>query len=192
MIDLSILLKQIPNKSDYKSTITNKLKLELHDMIVSNNHKCILELGTNIGYGTIFLAHACYMVGDSVLYTIDNNSDMLYKAQSLHEKYGLRDWVEFISMNLYDKTDVGWSVLEELPVTFAFIDAVHDYENVLIDVNNVKRMYGDIDICLHDYGLVGSGVKQVAQEFGIKRFMGEEKDYNPLGNLTDDWEAVLI
>ena len=185
-------MKQIPNKSAYKSTATNKLKLELHDMIVSNNHKCVLELGTNIGYGTIFLAHSCYEVGDSVVYTVDNSSDMLHKAEVLHETYNLRDWVEFIQMDLYNKEDDGWLILESLPVSFVFIDAVHDYNHVFSDVSNVKRMYGDIDICLHDYGLVDSGVKQVAQEFGIKRVMGEEKDYNPLGNLTDDWEAVLI
>jgi len=194
MIDLNLrtLLKEIPDKSNYKSTATNKLKMELHDIIVKNEHRCVLELGTNIGCSTIFLSYACFEVGDSVLYSVDNYSDGLHEAETLHEKYGIRDWVEFIQMDLYNKEDNGWSVLESLPVSFVFIDALHDYEHVFSDVSNIKRMYGDIDICLHDYGLVGSGVKRVAQEFGIKRFMGEEKDYNPLGNLIDDWEAVLI
>ena len=191
-ITLNVLIENIPNKSVYKSTATNKLKLELHDIIVNNNHECVLEFGTNIGCSTIILAQACRTVGDSVLYTVDNSSDMLYKAEALHEKYNLRDWVEFIQMDLYNNEDAGWTVLETLPVSFEFIDAVHNYENVLSDVNNIKRMYGDIDICLHDYGLVDSGVKRVAQEFGIKKFMGENTDWNPFGGAVDDWEAVLI
>mgnify|MGYP001415544475 CR=1 FL=1 len=191
-IDLNTLIENVPSKSVYKSTATNKLKLELHNMIVKSNHKCVLEFGTNTGCSTVILSHACYTVGDSVLYSVDNSSDVLYKAESLHNDYNLRDWVEFVQMDLYDKDDSNWSVLEDLPVSFAFVDAVHDYENVLSDVMNIKRMYGDIDICLHDFGLVKAGVKEVAKEFGIKKLMGEKDNWNPLGGSVDDWEAVLI
>lgn len=191
-IDLNTLIESVPSKVEYKSTATKKLKIELHNMIVENNHKCVLEFGTNTGCSTVIMSHACFSVGDSVLYSIDNSSDMLYEAESLHEKYGLRDWVEFIKMNLYDKHDASWLVLQKLPVTFAFVDAVHEYENVLSDVMNIKRMYGDIDICLHDYGLLKSGVKDVAKKFGIKRMMGEKDNWNPLGGDVNDWEAVLI
>ena len=41
MISLDVLLNEVPDKSVYKSTATNKLKAEIHNMIVENDHKCV-------------------------------------------------------------------------------------------------------------------------------------------------------
>lgn len=187
------ILDEIPNKNTFKSTTTRKMKSDLYNLVVGGSHRCVLELGTNLGLSSLPIARACYEVGDSVLYSLDNSSECLYKSEKLLVDYELRDYVEFLQFDLYDENQ-DWSVLESLPVTFVFVDAVHDYESVLSDVTNIKRMYGDIDICMHDYGLTGYGVKPTIEKLGlsVKRFLGEENDWNPLGLPVDDWEGVLI
>ena len=64
------ILNEIPNKNTFKSTTTRKMKSDLYDLVVGGSHRCVLELGTNLGLSSLVLARACYEVGDSVLYSL--------------------------------------------------------------------------------------------------------------------------
>jgi SAM-dependent methyltransferase len=188
---LSQILNEVRDKTEYKTTTTEKLKLEIYEQCSLETYRWVLELGCDTGNTTAVMALAMQENGGKVL-AVDNDSDRIEKAMLLMDKLGLRDSVTFKTMDIYKPE--AWDIISKYPIEFAFVDAMHDGDYPLWDIQNIRKHFPRIPVVMHDYGLVGSGVKKAIEKSGqiIRRKMGEERNWNPLKNNTNDWEAVLL
>ena len=188
---LSQILKEVRDKTEYKTTTSQKLKVELYEKCVSETYRWVLELGCDTGNTTAVLALAMQENGGKVL-AVDNDPDRIEKAMLLMDKLGLRDSVTFKTMDIYKPE--AWEIISKYPIEFVFVDAMHEGDYPLWDIQNIREYFPRIPVVMHDYGLIGSGVKDAIHRSGhvITRKLGEESNWNPLKNNTNDWEAVLI
>jgi len=101
----------------------------LHDLIIKNNYKNALEIGTSTGHSTIWIAWALSKTGGKVI-TIEINEERYGKALANFKEAGLSD---FIDARLAD----AHTLVKELkgPFDFVFSDADKEwYTNYFIDV----------------------------------------------------------
>jgi len=189
---LKELLDLVKDKPDYKTTTTSALKLQLYSYIVKNGYRNILELGCDTGNTTVFLAEAA-RVTKGMVFAVDVDSVRISKAKELLEKAGLADYVRFMELDLYDERTAPLVNCAD-GMEFVFIDVNHEHRYVKMDIERCYRNGASPDIVLHDYGLIGAGVKSAITECEcvVRQYMGLEKNWNPKKNNTDDWEAALI
>lgn len=185
------VLETVRDKTKYKTTTTQKLKVQLYERCVLETYRWVLELGCDTGNTTAVLALAMQENGGKVL-AVDNDPNRIEKAMKLMDELGLRDSVIFKTMDIYKPE--AWEILSKYPIEFAFVDAMHSDDYPLWDIQNIQKSFPRIPIVMHDYGLIGAGVKEAIRKSGhiIRGKLGEETDWNPLKNNTEDWEAVLI
>lgn len=101
----------------------------LHDLIIKNNYKKALEIGTSTGHSGIWMAWALSKTGGKLI-TIEIDKDRYQEALNNFEKAGLS---EFIDARLAD----AHKLVKELkgPFDFIFSDADKGwYKNYFIDV----------------------------------------------------------
>lgn len=101
----------------------------LYDLIVKNNYKSALEIGTSTGRSAIWIAWALSKTGGKLI-TIEIDEDRYNKALSNFKASGLSD---FIDARLADAHDL----VKELegPFDFVFCDADKAwYKNYFIDI----------------------------------------------------------
>jgi len=151
----------------------------------------VMELGCDTGNTTAALALAMKQNGGRVL-AIDNDPLRISKAMKLMEELDLQDHVVFKTMDIYRPE--AWEVIGKYPIEFVFVDAMHEGEYPRWDIQNIRKLFPRIPVVMHDYGLVGAGVKSAIEAEGqiVRKFLGMEKDWNPLKGNTEDWEAALI
>lgn len=89
----------------------------LHDLIVENGYKNILEIGTSTGKSTIYLALAASKTGGNVT-TIEINEDRYQEALENFKKAGVS---EYIDARLADAHELVKTI--EGPFDFVFCDA---------------------------------------------------------------------
>jgi len=140
-----------------------------------------LEIGSDLGY-TVFSIQDSF----SYLVGIDINRSSVESSNKHPLKTEKIDFIEgTINTIPYWDYDV------------IFIDANHEYDYVrkdaLLSIKNNKKE--DYSLFFHDYGLKGLGVKKFIHHYFYDNeiiFCGQQKDWNPLGLSTSDWEAVCI
>lgn len=175
----------IPDKHTYKTTITNLLRqqiIEIANGNVLSTPQTWFEIGCDVCYTTETLEPYFHRL---IALDIDQKRIDIAKNRIKSNK------IEYIVGTSNDIPKGDYDVV--------LIDANHEYDFVINDFENVLKMntlkqYG---IIFHDYGLKASGVKQAVQDIVSKfkfesKLLGEEKDWNPLGGTTFDYEAIML
>lgn len=89
----------------------------LHDLVLEHKPRLILELGTSIGYSTLFLADAAKTYGGRVV-TIEWEKYKIDEAKEYLRRADLDSHIQFIC-NEIERELVNWKE----PVDFVFFDA---------------------------------------------------------------------
>lgn len=106
----------------------------LHLMVAELRPERIIELGTNVGISSAYMAAAQHDAGTGTLVTLEASPGRSRVARRMHESLGLPR-VEYV-LGLFDQTLE--SALEK-PVDFAFIDGHHQYEPTLDYFDRIWR-----------------------------------------------------
>ncbi|UCG59343.1 MAG: class I SAM-dependent methyltransferase, partial [Phycisphaerales bacterium] len=100
-----------------------------HDLIVKNNYRDVLEIGTSTGHSTIWLAWACSKTGGMVT-TIEIDEGRHKQAVANLKEAGLRHYVDARLTDAHE-------LVRQLkgPFDFVFSDADKEwYKNYFVDV----------------------------------------------------------
>lgn len=106
----------------------------LHLMVAELRPERIIELGTNVGISSAYMAAAQQDAGQGSLVTLEASPGRSRVARGLHEALGLRG-ISYV-LGLFDATLE--SALDR-PVDFAFIDGHHQYEPTLDYFDRIWR-----------------------------------------------------
>jgi caffeoyl-CoA O-methyltransferase len=101
----------------------------LYDIIIKNNYKSALEIGTNVGYSGVWMAWALSKTGGK-LTTIEIDENNYKQALANFKEAGVADYVDARLADAH-------TLVKELkgPFDFVFSDADKDwYKNYFIDV----------------------------------------------------------
>lgn len=121
----------------------------IYDLIIKNQFKCCLEIGTFKGATTILIAAACDENNSKVI-TININKEELNIAKDISYKINLNN-IQFI---LGESPTILKSIFENNPIDFVFIDGLHNYSTVIeeakicenyIDKNKGFILFHDAD-----------------------------------------------
>lgn len=109
----------------------------LHDIIVKNNYKSALEIGTSTGHSGIWIAWALSKTGGKLI-TIEIDPDRHRTAVENFRQAGLSDYIDARLANAH-------TLVKELkgPFDFVFSDADKDwYKNYFIDIDPKLKVGG--------------------------------------------------
>lgn len=176
------------DKRDNFTTTSFRFKKDLWKFFDKKKYKNLIacEFGTHKGQTTRILSHLFKTV-----YTV-NLPGHLDEAMNLNKD---RDNIGYIGMDLYSKEDLG---INE-PVSVFFVDAVHEYNAVMSDVDRIKEMElgKDVFIIFDDYGLimdVNIAVKDLIEngEIEVVKEIGHRPEYDfGGGRILKDWEGII-
>ena len=181
------IIDNVKHKEEVAHTISKKFKLDLLERYSGEyNNEVAYELGCARGYTTYILSFIFKKV-----YAIDNNNDNIDIATQTCIN---RDNVEFINMNLYAPWPESFNNAD-----FVFIDAVHEYNTVLSDINNCIIHFGNPLLVFDDYGLPSSDVKSaidymiMTDKLEIKEYIGNSPETmkHPRNIKYFDYEGVV-
>lgn len=147
------LLKNIPDKTEWKSTTSHKFKRDLWDFCTQDEifkELTVVELGTHVGHTTKILSHLFNEV-----ITVNNQSQDA--AKELNKD---RNNIVYEQFDLYQNS---WTFSKGDVI---FIDAVHEYGPVLKDVENSLKLKSIIEkkiFVFDDYGM-WLGVQQAVNK----------------------------
>ena len=190
-MDIDFMLKNIPDKRQYKETTSLQFKRDLIKLFseMGKDHT-ILEVGTNHGHTTRILSFLFKNV-----ITLDwREEPNLRMAKELNAD---RDNITYIEKDVYASS---WDDLNLPKFEGSFIDCNHEYGGVVSDILNCTN-YGNSEqyIIFDDYGHPKTGVKKAIQDtinqndnFNIVEYIGEPKgsDCRP-GLILTDYEGVV-
>ena len=146
----------------------------LHELIIKNNYKSALEIGTSTGYSSIWIAWALSKTGGKLI-TIEIDKERHGEAVANFKAAGLS---EFIDARLAD----AHKLVKELkgPFDFVFCDADKEwYKQYFIDVSPKIQVGG----CYTAHNVSG----KTKSEFG---FSGTAEFYNYVKQLPG-WETTV-
>lgn len=167
------------DKSDNFSTTSFKFKRDVWDFFQGFEDKVAVEFGTHKGQTTRILSHLFKKV-----YTVNQNDNAT--AIRLNND---RDNIVYVNnFDLYDSTQ---TIPVQEPVDVFLIDAGHEYEHIIYDINRVTDMNKSKDcyVVFDDYGLarwqhsVNRGVNE-AISMGILEIVSEVG--HSAGHVFDD------
>jgi len=92
---LEIVSKQYDEVEHALPHIEKEIGFFIYDYILTKNIKSILEIGTCLGYSTIFMGSAVKKNGGRIL-TIEKNDDLFWKAKSNIKKANLSKNVDML------------------------------------------------------------------------------------------------
>lgn len=149
MYDPQIILQNIPDKFDSKTTTSKKFKTELYNFVIKNNVKSILEIGSSVGHTAYFLGHfvetfSCVELDSSRVVKINNLCKDL-DSVVCYRKDVYRDSWDFKYHDMI------------------IIDCVHYYNHVKSDIENALKL-NPIYLVFDDYGLIPE-VKRAVDEY---------------------------
>jgi len=126
-----------------------------------NRQEIIIETGTNWGCTTIILAQALAdskCKGRVITFELDPNNVAI--ARKNIQAAGLEDFVELHVGNSHDL--IAPTIKNVAPIRFAFLDASHLHDDVMIEFNLVSPSLADDALVLFDntYPLADSGEDQ--------------------------------
>ena len=189
------ILKGIPEKQGtYKNTTTLKWKKDIIEFFANKNINKCLEIGACDGITTKILSEIFQEV-----WSIEFNLKRLDRAKEFCKD---KTNVNFIYGNAY--SDITYN---NFPPSFdiAIIDCIHEYDNVMFDINKALSFFNGEKIYLvfDDYGHPQHpGVKQaiddsITQGLKLEKFIGEEPGFtvtrsdNSFFSLTSK-EGVIL
>jgi len=184
-MDEGVILENIPDKRENKGTTSLKFKKDLIEFYKDKNNDTIIELGTHFGYSTKVLSH----LFENVI-TFDNNYEKTCLARAFNQK---RDNITYFTEDAYKYH--WWETSNQ--VSAVFIDTVHVYNNVVMDIENCLKINNECHIIFDDYGMF-TDVKRAVDEYienkklEFIKFIGEPagSDCRP-GKILKDWEGVI-
>jgi len=109
----------------------------LYDIIVKNNYKSALEIGTSTGHSGIWIAWALSKTGGKLI-TIEMDEERYHKALENFKEAGLAEYIDARLSNAH-------TLVKELkgPFDFVFSDADKDwYKQYFIDIDPKLRVGG--------------------------------------------------
>ena len=184
---------QVHSKKLVEFCKINNLQLHIWTVNSIENLKTCLEIGTNKGYTTRVLSFLFKKV-----ITCENNFELFQFAMNVNQD---RNNIEFQQKDVYNTQ---WDFKD---IDVVFIDCVHEYAAVMMDINNscqLTKPNESLILVFDDYGLpkppgrlkdvkdaVDDVVKQ-EERFEVVKFIGEPKgsDCRP-GKLLKDHEGVI-
>lgn len=183
---------KIPDKFQYKTTITTKLRNDIVDKLKKFKEPTYLEIGSDIGL-------TCFALNDFYknCYAVDIDSNRHERSISIQKEIEEKSMTK---LNNISRIYGDVSLIPDYEYNVVLIDGDHSYEGAKIDFETVlsKNTSKNFFVFFHDYGLVNAGVKAFVDEIiGSNKFkhelVGEEKDWNPIGTSpTNDWESVCF
>ncbi len=128
----------------------------LHDIIIKNNYKKAVEIGTSTGHSAIWIAWALSKTGGKLI-TIEINETRHLKALANFKEAGLSDYVDARLANAHDLVPQ-----LEGPFDFVFIDADKEWYT-----NYFKSLLPKLEIggCFTTHNVSNLGYMQGVKEF---------------------------
>ncbi|MCO6482083.1 MAG: class I SAM-dependent methyltransferase [Flavobacteriales bacterium] len=141
----------------------------------------ILELGTNTGISSAYMASALRRNGNGRLVTLDASPYRQKIARTVHQGLNLAN-VEYVT-GLF--TDTLASVLDELKrVDLAFIDGHHQYQPTLDYFALIEPYCAPDGVCMFDDIRWSAGMEQAWKELQHDQRTGLSVDLNAMGLTT--------
>mgnify|MGYP001229878806 FL=1 len=216
--ELNRILAETPDKVEWKETTSIKLKADLIEFFGEDfKDKDILEVGCHVGHTSRILSYLFKKVyamningplfGDRTLWEVNNliSENDFYKHYSVNVKTTFDkkfENIDYLEMDSYNQQ--GWPTNLFSDVSVVFIDAIHQYEAVLMDISNAIKLNTEY-LVFDDYGLpwyqmdvkaavdskINDGTLEVVKQIG--REPGTEVAFNiqtgPV--LSIDWEGLI-
>jgi len=182
------ILNGIPDKREWKTTTTLKLKKDIYNFFKNNNlsNSCIVELGTHHGHTTRVLS---YLFKKVITYDIEDSNPPGF-SKKLNKD---RDNISYRYQDVYQFP--WWEECGEAQVVF--IDTIHKYEEVCMDIDNSLKIEELEYIIFDDYGMFPEVKRAVREAVKNKKlipvsYIGEKlgSDCRP-GKLLQDWEGII-
>ena len=181
-------MSDIPDKRQNKGTTSLVFKKDLWNFLSKHKFSVALEIGTHKGYTTRIISKFV-----DKIYTIDHNIENIDFAKKHNKKY---------SNNItYIHGDAYGGYLRNLKIDkidLCFIDAVHDEEHVMYDIETaIHHSSGDITIIFDDYGLFPKVRRLIDRltdqgSMSVVRKIGEIAGQSPrAGKLLDESEGII-
>jgi SAM-dependent methyltransferase len=179
-MELHNILKNLPDKTEYKNTTSHKFKADLLEFFKDKELGICLEIGTNHGHTTHVLSHLFNHV-----YTIDLHESNINIAKSINRD---RKNITYITGDAYDAENY-----KNVPLLdVAFIDCVHHYSFVMQDIQRVVDKSNNLGVYLifDDYGHpnlteVYDAVQDAVQQgLQLETYIGEKAGFT-FKQLTD-------
>ncbi len=152
----------------------------LYDLIIKNNYKRALEIGTSTGHSAIWIAWALSKTGGKLI-TIEINRTRYNMALENFKKAGLSDYIEARLANAHDLV----SQLEG-PFDFVFLDADKDWNQKYLELLLPKLEVGG---CFTAHNVVNLGYMR-----GIKEFLEYVRSLPNMETTIDrtSWTGISI
>jgi SAM-dependent methyltransferase len=174
----SNIIKNLPDKTEYKNTTSHKFKKDLIDFCKDKKIDNALEIGANHGHTTNVLSYIANKV-----YALDY---LLENVNFIKEVNKDRDNIIIVHGDAYD--DLTYKDIN-CKFDLVFIDCVHTYDNAMADINRALEYFDEnkgIYLVFDDYGHphpVTQGVRKAVDDSinaGLKfeKHIGESKGYS--------------
>jgi caffeoyl-CoA O-methyltransferase len=144
---------------------------KLYDIIIKNNYKSALEIGTNVGYSGIWIAWALSKTGGRLI-TIEIDEDNYKNALANFKEAGLAGYVDARLADAH-------GLVKELkgPFDFVFCDADKEwYKNYFIDILPKLSTRG----CFAAHNVHDSRVGRILWDNGTSEYFNYIKDRKDL------------
>jgi predicted O-methyltransferase YrrM len=181
-------MSDIPDKRQNKGTTSLVFKKDLWNFLSKHKFSVALEIGTHKGYTTRIISQFV-----DKIYTIDHNIENIDFAKKHNKKYSNN--ITYIHGDAYS------GYLRNLKIDkidLCFIDAVHDREHVMYDIETAtQHSSSGLTIVFDDYGqfpevkqsiddLIEQGAMDTVQK------IGETTGQSPrIGKTLKDYEGII-
>jgi len=128
----------------------------LYNLIIENNYKKAVEIGTSTGHSAIWIAWALSKTGGKLI-TIEIDEKRRQKALANFEKAGLSDYIDARLANAHELAPQ----LEE-PIDFVFVDADKDWYTKYFKALLPKLVIG---ACYTTHNVLNFSTMQGVQDF---------------------------
>ena len=153
----------------------------LHDIVLKNNYKSALEIGTSTGVSGIWIAWALSKTGGKLI-TIELDETRHKQALENFERAGLSDYIDARHANAHDLVPA-----LKGPFDFVFSDADKDwYQNYFQAVDPKLVVNG----CYTTHNVSGGGGRSRGQGSGYLNFLQQLPNYETTVNNNGSGMAI--